>query len=253
MLYKTRIITLNSINPQTGSVFLLEYSSDCTNYYTTSFSDISENIPSPEYTASLDWNQYLNTITLSSVGATVSVLVPETANCLRLTNLIGECIGTEYVEVIGDNPPPPPPTTTTTTTTAAPTTTTTTTTAAPTTTTTTTTAAPSATLNWSFTLGSGDVGSMELYINESIVESRSNTSSGTINVYVNDDIRVEVFSSGCDSFATKANAYTSGIIADASCGDGSTTLVTGTYTVQIEDIGDTLTLATFATCETGCL
>jgi len=110
-----------------------------------------------------------------------------------------------------------------------------------------------ATLDWSFTLSSGDVGSMELYINNSVVESRSNTSSGTINVYVNDDIRVEVFSSGCDSFETKANAYTFGIIADASCGDGSTTLSTGTYTVQIEDIGDTLNLDTFASCETGCL
>ena len=134
MLYKTRIITLNSINPQTGSVFLLEYSSDCTNYYTTSRSEFP--IAYPGYTSSLDWNQYLNTITLSSVGATASVLIPETATCLRLTNLVGECSGSQYVEVIG-SAPTGSTTTTTTTTTAAPTTTTTTT-LAPTTTTTTT-------------------------------------------------------------------------------------------------------------------
>lgn len=119
--------------------------------------------------------------------------------------------------------------------------------------TTTTTAAPAATLNWSFTESGGTVGNMDLYINESVVESRSNTSSGTITVYVGDDIRVEVYASGCTGTSGKANAYTSGIIADASCNDGSTTLATGTYTVQTEDIGDTLSLATFARCDTGCI
>jgi hypothetical protein len=139
MLYKTRIITLNSITPQTGSVFLLEYSSDCTNYYTTSVSNItgSGDIYIPiTYTSSLNWDAYLNTITLASVGATASVLIPDTATCLRLTNLVGECSGSQYVEVIG-SAPTGSTTTTTTTTTAAPTTTTTTT-LAPTTTTTTT-------------------------------------------------------------------------------------------------------------------
>ena len=144
MLYKTRIITLNSINPQTGSVFLLEYSSDCTNYYTTSVSNItgSGDIYIPiTYTSSLNWNAYINTITLSSVGATASVLIPQTATCLRLTNLVGTYAGTQYVEIIGTSPTGSSTTTTTTTTTLAPTTTTTTT-LAPTTTTTTTTAAP---------------------------------------------------------------------------------------------------------------
>lgn len=111
----------------------------------------------------------------------------------------------------------------------------------------------SATLNWSFTESGGTVGTMDLYINESVVESRSNTSSGTYTVYAGDDIRVEVYSSGCDGTAGKANAYTYDIIADAACADGSVTLTTGTYTVQTEDIGDTLSLRTFASCDTACV
>jgi len=110
-----------------------------------------------------------------------------------------------------------------------------------------------ATLAWSFTESGGTLGNMDLYINESVVESRSSTSSGTINVYAGDDIRVEVYSSGCDGSAGKANAYTYDIIADAACADSSVTLTTGTYTVQTEDIGDTLSLRTFAACDTACL
>jgi hypothetical protein len=94
---------------------------------------------------------------------------------------------------------------------------------------------------------------MELYVNGSVVESRSNTATGNYTVYVGDQIYVEVFTSGCDSVATKANAYTFDIIADASCGDGSTILTTIVYTVQPGDVGNTLSLRTFATCETACL
>lgn len=121
------------------------------------------------------------------------------------------------------------------------------------TTTTTTTTGASAQLNWSFTLDGGSVGSMELYVNGSVVESRSNTSSGTIAVYVGDTINVGIYSSGCDSVATKANAYTFDIIADAACGDGSVTLFTAVYTVTSGDIGNVLSLRTFAACDTACL
>jgi hypothetical protein len=110
-----------------------------------------------------------------------------------------------------------------------------------------------ATLEWSFLLGSGSVGSMELYVNGSVIESRSFSSNGTWNVGVGDQIYAEVFSSGCDSFATKANAYTFGIIADAACGDGSVILTTGTYTVTAGDIGNTLIFQTFSACENACL
>jgi hypothetical protein len=110
-----------------------------------------------------------------------------------------------------------------------------------------------ATLEWSFLLGSGSVGSMELYVNGSVIESRSFSSNGTWNVGVGDQIYAEVFSSGCDSFATKANAYTFGIIADAACGDGSVILTTETYTVTAGDIGNTLIFQTFSACENACL
>jgi hypothetical protein len=110
-----------------------------------------------------------------------------------------------------------------------------------------------ATLDWSFTETGGTVGNMDLYVNDSIVESRSNTSNGTWNVGVGDEIRVEVYSSGCTGTDFKANAYCTGIIADASCADVSTTLSTGVYTVQIEDIGDTLNLDCFAACDTACI
>lgn len=113
--------------------------------------------------------------------------------------------------------------------------------------------AGSATLNWSFTLDGGAVGSMELYVNGSIVESRSNTSSGTRTVYVGDSINVEVFASGCDSGANKANAYTLDIIADASCEDGSTNLFTPVYIVTAGDVGNTLSLRTYAACDTACI
>lgn len=108
-------------------------------------------------------------------------------------------------------------------------------------------------LSWSFTLDGGSVGSMELYVNGSVVESRSNTSSGLYTVNVGDTINVEIYASGCDSGANKANAYTFDIIADASCGDGSTTLFTGVYTVTAGDAGNTLSLRTYAACDTACI
>jgi len=400
-----RILTLNSITPQTGSTFLVEYSTDCINYYTASFLNnvLSAYIPAPEfgiyYTSSLyDWNDYLNTVTFASASNTASILIPTGSNCIRLTNLVEPCVGTRYVEIIGTttttstttttavvNPcrcyevvfcsgggeinyndcaggtfnyvslgastyyqcvqvvgglaqifvisgdvtlnivgncltEDCPPTTTTSTTSTSTTTTpacvinTTinvtetgwirwtlcdgtvqdtflsslgtytitqciqynsiraaiplaeladwdnvvwgsacTTTTTTTTTTSTTTSGTSAQLNWSFTESGGSVGNMDLYINDSVVESRSNTSSGTINVYEGDEIYVEVYSSGCDGMSGKANAYTAGIIADADCADGSVTLTTTTYTVVSGDIGDTLVLNTVASCDSACL
>ena len=59
--------------------------------------------------------------------------------------------------------------------------------------------------------------------------------------------------SGCSGGSSKANAYTSGIIADAACGTGATGLVSYSYTVQPGDAGTTLTLNSFAACDAGCL
>jgi hypothetical protein len=394
---KKRILTLNSITPQTGSTFLVEYSIDCVNYYTASFRNDVLDSTAVITSSLLNWNQYINTVTFTSASTTASILIPTGSNCIRLTNLVEPCVGTRYVEILGTttttstttttavvNPcrcyevvfgsgggeinyndcdgntfnyvslgastyyqcvqvvgglaqifvisgavtlnivgncltGPCPPTTTTSTTSTSTTTTTTpacvinttinvtetgwirwtlcdgtvqdtflsslgtytitqciqynsiraaiplaeladwdnvvwgsacTTT---TTTTSTTTSGTSAQLNWSFTESGGSVGNMDLYINDSVVESRSNTSSGTINVYEGDEIYVEVYSSGCTGTSGKANAYTNGIIADADCADTSVTLTTGTYTVQSEDIGDTLVLNTVASCDSACL
>jgi len=125
-----------------------------------------------------------------------------------------------------------------------------------TTTTTTTTAAPSATLAWSYSETGGAAGEMVLYINGSAVETRSSTSSGTRNVYPGDTIYVDLqIYIACSSGDTYANVYTTGnIINDADCANNSgVALTTGTYTVASGDIGSTLTLNTFASCDGGCL
>jgi hypothetical protein len=129
----------------------------------------------------------------------------------------------------------------------------TTTTTTTTTSSTTTTTGGSATLDWSFTETGGTVGNFDLYVNASNVESRSNTSSGTYTVYVGDTINVEVYSSGCDGFDDYANAYCTGIINDANCAQGSTTLFTANYTVVSGDIGTTLNLDCFASCDSACI
>jgi hypothetical protein len=105
-------------------------------------------------------------------------------------------------------------------------------------------------LEWSFSESGGATGNMDLYINDSIVESRSSTSSGAITVYEGDEIYVVISASACSSPNGKANAYTFDIIADASCEDGSTTLTTSTYTVTSGDIGNVLSLRTYAVCDT---
>ena len=114
-----KTITLTDKGVNAGPTYTLSYSSDCVSY--TSY----------------------GIVTLSELGDTTIVSVPDNTQCIKLTS-IGECTN-EVVQYFG-------PATTTTTTTAAPTTTTTTTTtttAAPTTTTTTstttTTAAPTTT------------------------------------------------------------------------------------------------------------
>lgn len=124
-----------------------------------------------------------------------------------------------------------------------------------TTTTTTTTAAPSATLDWSYSETGGADGQMVLYVNGSPIETRTSTANGTYTVYVGDTIYVvmDIFTP-CGSPDTYANVYTSGIIVDANCANNSAvSLTTGTYTVVSGDIGTTLNLDTFASCDGGCI
>lgn len=113
----------------------------------------------------------------------------------------------------------------------------------------------SASLAWSFTETNFAAGNMDLYVNGSIVESRSTSSSGTYTVYEGDTINVEVTCYQCTVGGnTAANAYCIGIIADADCAiDGVANIFTAVYTVTSGDLGTTLTLNTFAACDSGCV
>jgi hypothetical protein len=111
-----------------------------------------------------------------------------------------------------------------------------------------------ATLNWTYSVtGAPTSNYMYLYVNGSIVETRSNTSSGTYSVNIGDVIYVGLGASGCGGGVPKANVYTSGIISDASCATGTTTLDTYSYTVVSGDAGNVLHLDSFAACDGGCL
>ena len=142
-----------------------------------------------------------------------------------------------------------PPTTTTTT--VAPTTTTTT--VAPTTTTT-----QARELDWSFTISGGATGNMIIWLNGSQIENRSSNSSGTWPLSVGDQIYFEVATSGCSGGTNYANSYTLvpgvpsyAVLADAACATSSTTLTTGTYTVQSSD--SIIYVDAFSRCDSGCV
>ena len=110
-----------------------------------------------------------------------------------------------------------------------------------------------ASLAWTFSETGGSTGNMDLYVNGSIVESRSTTSSGTYTVSLGDTINVEISSSGCVGLNNIANAYCTGIITDAACAAVATNLFTAVYTVVSGDLGTTLNLDTFASCDGGCI
>ena len=149
----------------------------------------------------------------------------------------------------------PTTTTTSTSTTTYPTTTSTTsTTTTSTTTSTTTTSAGYATLAWSFSETGGANGTFDLFVNGLIVETRGFTSNGTRAVYPGDTISVGVICQQCGEPDNYANAYCTGIIMDADCNpSGIATIMTSDYTVVSGDIGTTLHLDTFASCDGGCL
>ena len=113
---------------------------------------------------------------------------------------------------------------------------------------------PSASLAWTFNeSGPNVIGNMDLYVNGSVVESRSTNSSGVWPVYMGDTISVVVTTSGCTDTSDDANAYTFDIIAEAMCAVGSTTLTTSNYTVLSGDIGTTLSLRAYSVCSNGCV
>jgi hypothetical protein len=99
MALEQRKITLGNISGipnHTGSTFLVEYSLDYANYYTTSIDLItmqSANNASPFVTSLLNWN----TVFLPNVGATASILIPTGSVAMRLTDL--EYPTSKYTEI----------------------------------------------------------------------------------------------------------------------------------------------------------
>ena len=113
-----------------------------------------------------------------------------------------------------------------------------------------------ATLAWSYSETGGANGTMDLYINGFAVESRSSTSSGTRSVNVGDTIYVDLqIVTACSAPDTYANIQVNGNIltADDCANNAGVSLTTSTYTVVSGDIGSTLTVSTFASCDGGCL
>ena len=174
----------------------------------------------------------------------------------------GECniqlLGPILPDALPFTEPVVPTTTTTTSTSTTSTSTTTSTTTTSTTTSTTTTTSGGATLAWSYSETGGANGEMRIYVNGSVVETRTNTSSGTYAVNVGNTIYVEIELLGaCSGLDNKGNVYTTsnrGTLVDNDCFTSSTgTLTTATYTVVSGDIGNTISLDTFASCEVACL
>lgn len=124
--------------------------------------------------------------------------------------------------------------------------------------TTTTTTTPSKNLSWNYTISGGAGGNMIIYLNGNVIENRNSNSSGTWPLSTGDQIYFEVFTSGCSGGSIKANSYTIvpgvpsyAILADASCANNSTTLTTGTYTVQSSDT--TISVGAYSLCDSGCV
>jgi hypothetical protein len=117
----------------------------------------------------------------------------------------------------------------------------------------------SATIAWTYSETGGANGEMRIYVNSVAVETRTNTSSGTwTGVNTGDEIYVEVELLGaCSGNDDAGNVYSQsnrGTLTNADCFVASTgTYTSPTYTVVSGDLGTTITLDTYASCDSGCL
>jgi len=100
-IFKQRKVTLNNISgipSHTGSTFLVEYSTDYINYYTSSIDlFVSPRLTALNvgtyFTGSVKWNE----VYLPYAGATASVLLPTGSVAMRLTDL--EYPTSQYTEI----------------------------------------------------------------------------------------------------------------------------------------------------------
>jgi hypothetical protein len=135
-------VTLSTAEAGSGPNYDVSYSNDCVTY-----------LPATP-----------STVTLESVGSQATITIPDTTQCVKLTNINSNCVNSVSSSV---SP------TTTTTTTAAPTTTTT---AAPTTTTTTFSSNPCNCVEVNITSAGGEVATFNCYgVNENYVYMSAGT------------------------------------------------------------------------------
>jgi hypothetical protein len=116
-----------------------------------------------------------------------------------------------------------------------------------------------AALAWTYSETGGANGEMRIYVNSVAVETRTNTSSGTwTGLETGDEIYVEIELLGaCSGNDDAGNVYSQsnrGTLTYADCFVASTgTYTSPTYTVVAGDAGTTITLDTYASCDSGCL
>jgi len=161
-VYNTqRTITLNTKGSLSGPYYRVEFSNDCINYYTSSYTASINPVYLNGHDGSASYSSTvyasMSIVNLPTVGSTASILVPNNASCIKLINLSNSCDGNEYIENISSTTTSTSTSTTSTSTTSTSTTTSTTTTSTTTSTTTTTTAAPAYNY-YTFTPCTGGVG-----------------------------------------------------------------------------------------------
>jgi len=118
--------------------------------------------------------------------------------------------------------------------------------------------AATATLSWTYSETGGANAQMRIYVNSVNVISSTTTDSGTYTIYQGDTIYVAIeLLSACGGNDDAGNVYSQsnrGALVDAACFIATIgTYTSPTYTVVAGDIGTTITLDTFASCDAACL
>lgn len=119
------------------------------------------------------------------------------------------------------------------------------------------TQACAATLSWSYTESSAN-GMMSIYLNSVLYIQSTTTGNGTFSVNEDDTIYVVMdILSACGGGTSYGNIYTVSNkyqLEDVGCEQNDTvTFTSGTYTVVAGDLGNTITLDGYASCNSGCL
>ena len=114
------------------------------------------------------------------------------------------------------------------------------------------------TLSWTYSETAGANAQMIIYVNSINVISSTTTGSGSYTIYQGDTIYVTIqLLSACSGNDDAGNVYSQsnrGTLTAADCFEATTgTYTSPTYTVVAGDLGATITLDTFASCDSACL